>query len=469
MEVAIDDASKAKWWILVISCFTVLLTGVDATAVNIILAPLSAQLHVSIAKLQWVMNAYLLIYAACLIVGGRIGDIFGSKKVLICGFIGFMIGSLFAAITRTFGVLLLGRLIQGISAALMAPNAMAVIYHVFPEEQKGMATGIVSSVIAVALAIGPLIGGLLAEYYSWRLIFFVNFPICLTTILLTFKFVEGNYLDNVGSIKRVDLLGVVLLGLFLFCFVAMINLLNKITAQINLFVVLAAVSAISLFLFIFVERKAKFPLIRISLFKNKIISIGCAIRFLFGVPMITLVFVLALYFQKVIGFTSLKTGFVFLPFTIAMIVVSPFVGKYVDKKGYFVPLILGIILCILAYLGFSFPEFDANIYLVLILSGFVGLGVGFVRPSLVTAIMKATPKSQLGLVSSIFTMMNNLGGSFGIAIAGAIINLFLFKGNVQALVSALPIIMYLCISVLMLIMIFVFFWFKKQRCVEVIT
>ena len=191
------------------------MTGIDATAVNLILAPLATQLHIAITRLQWVMNVYLLVYAVLVVVGGRLGDSYGQKTILITGLVGFSAGSFFAAFAHSLMFVLIGRVIQGVGAAFISPNAMALVYSTFPIEKKGVATGILTSALGAAIALGPLFGGLLTRIYSWRLVFLINLPLSILAIILITIIVKAR-VAKPKSIMQLDLPGAAVFGLFPF-------------------------------------------------------------------------------------------------------------------------------------------------------------------------------------------------------------------------------------------------------------
>jgi EmrB/QacA subfamily drug resistance transporter len=455
--------SNTKWWILIITSLSLFLTCIDITAVNLILAPISSKLHIPVSQTQWIINAYLLIYAAVIIAGGRLGDILGEKKILIIGFIGFLIGSCIAASAYTFYVIIIGRIIQGISAALISPNALALVYRIFPQGKKGMITGVISSIIGVSIVIGPLLGGLLTNLYSWRLVFLINVPIGLAVICLTMIFISPPKKQKI-SIKQLDLFGVFFLGMFLFCFVAIIDLINEIHQEYYLFAILIAIAVVSFILFIYVEKHAENPLMNITLLENKVITICCLLRFLFGMPTTILTFIFALYLQQGLGYSVLQAGMMFLPLTCAMMILAPYVGKLADRIDHIIPLNIGITLCIVSYLGFALTSSNTPSCSLMLLFAFIaGLGLCFARTGLVTAIMKATPDAHLGLVNSVFNMMNLLGGSIGIAIAGTILSIFSSKGAKTSLIISFPLVMYFCIGILILILALIHFGLRVAK------
>jgi len=306
------------------------------------------------------------------------------------GYLGFMLGSLFAMFGQHFSWILLGRLLQGISVACLSPNAMAVIYLVFPENKKGMVTGVISSALAGGITLGPLIGGLLTHLYSWRLVFIINIPIGIVAMIIAAVCLSSSSFNKKG-LKQLDLFGVITVGSFLFCLVETINLIHRLPTILPWFIGLLIISIVLLVLFILIERKASNPLMKVELLKNKIISIGCIARFLYGLPITALVFIMALYLQHALGYSTLIAGLMFLPLTGVMMLFSTSIGKWVDKGGVVIPLMIGILLSIIAYLGMAFINQSIPVWWIIILFALLGLGAAFSRPPLVTAIMKASP------------------------------------------------------------------------------
>jgi len=449
-----------KWWILTASAMMVLLTSIDGSAVFLILAPLSVQLHVPLATLHWVLNSYLLIFTACIIAGGRLGDIFGQRRILIIGVLLFVIASLMAVVAQNVLTIFFARLIQGVGAALISPNAMAIIYIAFPEEQKGIASGIMTSVIGGGISIGPFVGGLLATLYSWRLVFFINIPIGIIALILIGLFVKYQIAGR-ESIKRLDLPGVILLGLALFSLIAAIDVVDNLPAKLIWFISLLAATSIFSLLFYYVEKRASNPLIKVKLLKNRIITYGCLIRLLFNLPIMVLFFIITLYLQRALGYTPLQTGIMTLPLPLMMVFLAPYAGKMVDKMGHNIPFVIGMSCFLIAFLGFAEVGKHPSVFLFIIFAALAGVGLGFGRPALVTTVMKAVPKSELGLVSSTFNMMNNLGGVIGIAVTGVILGFFASYSPKQALLYALPITMWMCVGVIFLVIILIFVGLRK--------
>lgn len=262
--------------------------------------------------------------------------------------------------------------------------------------------------------------------------------------------------------RKLDITGLILFGGTLFCLVATIDTIDNLPARLSLFISLLVATIILFVLFCFTEKRVANPLIKIELLKNKIISYGCVIRLLFALPIVTLIFTIALYLQRALGYSPLHAGLMFIPVTLMMVTLAPFAGKLVDKIGHMLPFMIGIIAFLIALIGFIFIGHHASVYLLLALFALIGVGLGFGRPALVTAVMKVVPESQLGIVSSTFNMMNSLGGPLGLAFSGVILGYYAYLSPKNALFAAMPIIMWMCIGVLLLIIVLLFIGLRPK-------
>src|SRR3990167_10705395 len=304
-------------WILILSTLASLLISVDVTAVNLILAPISSALHFPITKTQWVTNAYLLIYSAFIIAGGRLGDLLGHKKITLIGLVIFAFGSFITAISQNLTTIIVARLFQGVGAALVQPNTLTIIYHAFPKERRGFVSGISSSTIAAAIAMGPFFGGILTQIYSWRLLFIINIPLSIFMIILGGFFFPKHSDIKKLDIKKIDLSGIALLGAFLFCSVGVFDVLKNAMQNYIIFISLIMMSLLFYVLFILNEKKSPAPLLSTEIVENKLLLLCCLLRFLYGLPIMLLVYILALYMQIAIGYSTSAAGLMFLPFTIS--------------------------------------------------------------------------------------------------------------------------------------------------------
>ena len=461
---------KTQRLVLIVAALCLMLTGVDVTAVNLILSPMAMEFNISMSDIQWVTNAYVLISSVLIIAGGRLGDIYGKKQVLLFGLVGFLIGSMLITFSHAFLLLIVGRLIQGASAALIAPNVMAMVYQYYPNEKKGYVSGVLTSVMSISFGLGPFLGGFFSEVYSWRLVFLINIPIIAMVLgILSFCVdLDGNR-QRGRSIASLNIWGLVTLGGFLFFLISLINQLDHLENSYHQFLFFGMGACVFLILFFYSEKWAINPVFHVELFSQPVIFVSCILRFLLGIPMAAFTFMFALYLQRVSGYSSLEAGLLVLPFAGSMVLVAPFTGRLVDRIGYIVPLTTGVIVCIFSFAFFAVIGAEASIFEYLILFISVGAGLGLTRPGLITAIMKHTPDSHLGLMNSVSSMLNSVGGAIGIALTSTTIGFFSFEQDRTALILSLPWLMYASIMIFLVILLFIYFGLHARSSIEYVA
>lgn len=449
-----------QFFTLVIISF---LVAVDVTAVNLILALIAKGLHIAATKTEWITNAYLLIYSALIIPCGRCGDVFGQKVVLQLGLIIFIMGSCITAMGYSLMIVVIGRFFQGVGAAFITPTAASGLYKIFPKERHGFISGIMSSIIGAAMAVGPFFGGAISYVWSWRGFFIFNIAVAAVSLLLISRVFSTPVKKVNFVISKLDLPGLILLAMFLFLVVSLFDIISKISSQPILFYCVVFLTIIMGILFVFNEKRSKNPLISPQLIANKTLAICCLLRLLHGFPVNALVFIIALYIQYVLGYSSLKAGILFLPLTIMMLLVSPRIGKYIDKSSYSVFLAVGLGMSVISFFAFVYIGIHTPAWVLVILLTFVGLSVGVTRPCLVTAMIKVTPTDHLGLVNSIASVLTNVGGSVGIASAAAIMGAFSHYNSQFAIEKSLPYIMYCSMFSFFLIFLFTIFVLPRVK------
>jgi EmrB/QacA subfamily drug resistance transporter len=413
------NEGNRRWWTLGAMCFALFMVMLDNTAVNVALPSIQRDLDATIAGLEWTMNAYTLSFAVLLVTGGRLGDIFGRRTVFLTGVVLFACMSAFIGFSQSDTWLVIGRLLQGVGAALMMPGTLSIISNTFPPEERGKAIGTWAGVSGVALAIGPLIGGFLVEHVSWQSIFFVNVPIAALCVAVTLFAARDSRDETVE--RTIDLPGVATITIGLASLVLALvegNAWGWGSARI---IGLLVVAVVGLTAFVLVERRVRNPVVDFAFFRSPTFLGASLVAFTVTFAMLASFFFVTLYMQNILGYTPLEAGVRSLPTTVLVMVMGPIAGRLVDRIGPRVPLVSGLLLVAIALFWQSRIDVDTT-YSFLVGSFIVlGLGLGFVMSPMSTAAMNSVAREKAGVASGVVTMSRMVGGTFGVAVIGALV------------------------------------------------
>ena len=410
---------NSRWWTLGAMCFALFMLMLDNTVVNVALPSIQRDLHASLSALEWTINAYTLTLAVLMVTGGRLGDIFGRRRLFLLGVVVFGLSSVAIGISPNEGVLVAFRAIQGVGAAFMMPATLSIITQAFPPEQRGMAIGTWAGVSALALAIGPVFGGFLTESVSWRAIFFINPVIAVGAIAVTLFATRESRDETVDH--TVDYPGIAALTLSLTALVLALIEGNNwhwgSTREMSLFVVAVA----GLIAFVRIELRSRAPMVDFSFFRSRSFLGSNLVAFFVTFAMFSQFFFLTLYMQNVLHYSPLQTGLRFLPATVLIIASGPIVGRLSDRIGPRPLMTLGLLIVAGALLIQS--GLTTHSGYGLLLPGFVmmGLGMGLVMSPMNTAAMNAIDRTKAGLASGTVSMSRMVGGTFGVAVMGALV------------------------------------------------
>jgi EmrB/QacA subfamily drug resistance transporter len=412
-------AQGNPWLTLVAVALGVMMVGLDGTVVGVANPTIAADLDASLSGLQWVTNGYLLALAVLLILGGKLGDRYGRKKVFVIGIVGFALTSLGCALSPNIGTLIVFRVLQGVAGALLMPNTLALIRSAFPPAELNRAVGIWGGSSALAVASGPIIGGLLVEHVSWESIFLLNLPLGLLAAVVAIAWVkESKVEEHVGSF---DVPGVALLsgGLFLVVW-ALIKAQDK--GWGSLYVALFALAGIAvLAAFVWWESRAEDPLLPLDIFRERSVWSGTLLVVVGFFALFGVLFFIGLYLQNTNGYSPVQTGVRMLPLTAMFVVSAPLGGFLTERFGPRPPLILGMLLLVVAFLGLSRLEVDTGYggqwpYFLII-----GISFGLIIVSTTQAILGNVPVERGGIAGGLQSTAQQLGGVLGTAVFGSII------------------------------------------------
>jgi DHA2 family methylenomycin A resistance protein-like MFS transporter len=405
---------------LLSSCLAFIIVILDVSVVNVALKSLHAEFPSTIAYLEWVVSGYTLTFAAFLLTAGALGDRFGPKKVFIVGFIIFAVTSFLCGIAHDLTALIIYRLMQGLGAALVVPASLAIVHQSFPEQdERSRAIGLWAASGGMALALGPVFGGLLISLTHWRAIFFVNVPIALVGSILAWQCVKADTGNTAGRV--IDILGQILAALALGGFTLALIQVGSNGLRAPLVIGGAIVFLFAGPAFIYVQNRKAHPMLPLSLFKNAHFSASCLIGILVNFAFYGLIFLFSLFFQYAWTYSPLDTGLAFLPMTGSIMIANLLCGKLMVKHGYRAVLTGGIVLAALGYL--SMMPFVADGVYVHIGAQFViaGAGIGLAVPAMTNAMVSSTAPRFIGVASGVLNASRQIGGLIGVASMGLII------------------------------------------------
>jgi EmrB/QacA subfamily drug resistance transporter len=414
----VNDANS-RWWTLAAMCFALFMVMLDNTVVNVSLPSIQRDLHASLSALEWTVNAYTLTFAVLMITGGRLGDIFGRRRMFLFGVVVFGISSTVIGFSANDTMLVAFRAVQGIGAAFMMPATLSIITQAFPAHQRGTAIGTWAGVSAMALAIGPVIGGFLTEQVSWRAIFFINPPIAVVAIAVTLFATRETRDETVA--KTVDYPGIAAITVGLTSLVLALvegNTWHWGSARV---LALLSVAVVGLVGFVVIERRVRAPMVNFDFFRSRTFLGANLVGFIVSFAMLAQFFFLALYMQNILHYSPLQAGVRFLPSTLVIIVMGPLAGRLTDRIGPR-PLMTAGLLTVSAALLIQ-SRLTVHSGYGLLLPGFVlmGIGMGLVMSPMSTAAMNSVDRTKAGVASGTLSMSRMVGGTFGVAIMGALV------------------------------------------------
>jgi EmrB/QacA subfamily drug resistance transporter len=325
-----------KWWTLGAMCLSMFMIMLDSTVVNVALPSIQEDLGSTIDELEWMVNGYTLSFAALLVTGGRLGDIFGRRRVFTIGVVVFAASSATAGLAQSPEMLNASRIAEGIGGALMMPATLSIITDAFPVAERGKAIGTWAGISGLALSIGPLAGGFLTEQVSWRAIFYINVPIAVLAVLASSFAVRESRDEKAG--RSIDYLGVVTLTIALVAVVLALIEGNEWGWGSARIIGLIATGAMSTALFLFIESRVTSPIVDFEFFRSRNFVGSNIVALIISFAMMGSFFYLAIYMQDLLGYSPLETGVRFLPTTVLIVLAAPVAGRVADRIGSRLPM-----------------------------------------------------------------------------------------------------------------------------------
>ena len=419
MRARILASENRKWWTLGAVAFGLFMIMLDNTVVNVALPAIQRDLKIGVSELEWVVNGYALTFAVLMLTGGKLADMLGRRRMFIVGLAIFTGASLACGLAGSAGFLIGARIVQGAGSALMNPATLSIITATFPPRQRGMAIGIWAGVSAMALAIGPLLGGILTQQISWGWIFFVNVPVGILAILVARIAIDES--RDTSREQKLDLPGLLTSAVGLFALTYGLIEANKYGWASGRILGLFALCALALTVFVVIEMRSRLPMLDLSLFRNPTFAGANLVMLLVALAMFGVFFFVSLYMQNVLGYSPTQAGAAFLPMTILIVLIAPIAGKLSDRVGSRWLMGTGMILVSASLLIFSRLGLDSsfwNIFPGLIVGG---LGMALTMTPTTAAAMGSVAVDKAGVGSAVLNSMRQVGGSLGIALMGAIV------------------------------------------------
>ncbi len=416
MPLQSNALNKVFLIIAMTACYAMIF--IDQSGVAVTLPRIQQSLVLSSNAIHWVVNAYVLVIAVLLLLGGKLADIYGYRKIFISGLVLFLLASVICAIAQDSMMLLAGRVVQGVGASLIMPCVAVLIHMNFAENEFGKAFGIILAASNFFFAMGPFIGGILTEFINWRWFFLVNIPIGGICLYLTFLTIAKDTV--IPGRKFSDIKGLLVFIIGISAMVVALMQGDSFGWSSMWTIVLFIVAIVGILLFIKIELRADEPLLQIRLFANKIFATSSIILFCASVCLASMVF-WALWLQTGLGFLPATVGIALLPATVAFIFMPPIGGAWADKVGPRSPLLLGSILILIGVVWIAITaQFQSYAWIIFGLLA-VGFGIPLTIPTSITSMVTAVEAEQRGMASGTYGVAMQVSTAIGFAIMSAII------------------------------------------------
>jgi EmrB/QacA subfamily drug resistance transporter len=408
-----------KWWTLGSLSFALFMIMLDNTVVNVALPAIKSDLGISTSELEWTVAAYALTFASLLLTGGKLGDLLGRRLIFVIGLVVFTASSLFCGLSSSATELIAARGVQGVGAALMMPSTLSIISATFAVRERGMAIGIWAGVSAMALAIGPLLGGIITEHISWNWIFYVNVPVGAVGIVAALLVVPES--RDTAREQRLDLPGLLTSGIGLLAIVYALIEANQYGWTSARILGLFAIGAVALVAFVLLEMHQRLPMLDLSLFKSGTFAGANLVAILVTLAMFGIFVFFPIYMQTYRGWSPIQAGAALLPWTVMIVIFAPIAGKLSDRVGSRWLMAGGMTVVALCCMLLSTVTLHSTFWHMLPAFVLGGLGMSFVMTPMSAAAMGAAPVDKAGVASGVLNTFRQVGVALGIAITGAIV------------------------------------------------
>ncbi len=411
--------ANRKWWTLASVAVGLFMIMLDTTVVNVALPSIQRDLGIGVTELEWIVTGYMLSFAVLQLTGGKLGDMYGRRRMFMLGLAIFTASSLLCGLAGSAEVLIGARVAQGVGGALMMPATLSIITATFPLSERGAALGIWSGVSAVALAFGPLVGGLITEQVGWNWVFYINVPVGILGLVAARLLITES--KDTSHEQRLDVPGLLSSGVAVFALVFALIEANSYGWTSSRILGLFALAVVAGAAFVLLELRQRVPMLDLTLFRNPTFAGSNAVGMIVTFTTVGFLFYLSLYMQNVLGYSAVRAGLGFAPWMLAVIVVAPRAGKASDRLGSRWLASGGLALITIGLLFFA--RIDSHSSYWSLFPGMLTVGVGMatvVTPNIAAA-LSAVPVDKAGVGSGVLNTVRQVGGSLGIAAIGAIL------------------------------------------------
>jgi EmrB/QacA subfamily drug resistance transporter len=421
--------ARNPWLVLIVICTAVFMLLLDTTIVNNAQVKIRVGLDANLTQIQWVLDSYIMAYAVLLLSFGRLGDIFGRKRLFVWGMGIFTVASGLCAAAAWLGgitgipgvnVLIFARVLQGIGGALMMPQSLTLVTVVFPPEKRGTALGLWGSVIALGAIMGPIIGGTIVTHYAWEWVFLINIPVGVAAIIATLRIVPESF-DPQAS-RRLDWAGLALssLGIFAVVYALIEGNIKGWTNPLILGMLFGGLALVVVF--VWWEMRAPEPMMRVELFNIRNFWVGNVIATTISFGMLGIFFPMTIFLQGVLGFTPIRAGLTMTPMSVMILLVAPIAGRLTDRIGARWIMVTGGAL-LSAGILFLIARIDmsSDWQSLLLPLAVAGTGMGLTFSPMTAAVMRDVPPRIAGSASGILNTLRNIGQVLGIAVLGSLL------------------------------------------------
>ena len=422
MKARILAEENRKWWTLAAVAFALFMIMLDNTVVNVALPSIERDLGLShrLSALEWVVSGYVLSFAVLMLTGGKLADMFGRRRIFVVGLLVFTLSSLACGLATGAGFLIAARVVQGVGAAFMLPATLSIITATFPPKERGTALGIWAGVSALALAIGPLVGGLITEHFGWNWIFYINVPVGLLGIVAALVVIRES--KDTSHEQRLDAPGLVTSGVAFFALVFALIESSRYGWGSATILGLFALAVLALAAFTVVESRQRLPMFDLGLFRNGTFVGANIVALLVTLAMFGVFFFISIYLQNVHGYSAVRAGATFLPMTLLIIFLAPVAGRFSDRLGSRGLMVGGMTLTGASLLLFAQLEPHSSFWVIFPALVVGGAGMALVMTPMTAAAMSAVPIDKAGVGSGMLNTFRQVGGALGIAVMGAILS-----------------------------------------------
>ncbi len=414
-----SSRSRKRWTLAAVS-LAAFMTYLDNNVTNVAIPTIQRSLHLSVAGLEWVVSSYLLTLAGLLLVGGRLADVYGRRRVFLIGMTVFTLSSLAAGLAGSGDVLIASRAVQGVGAALLMPTTLAIIVATFSDlRERNTAIGIWAAVGALALALGPVIGGLISQHIRWGWIFLINVPVGVITFAIALLYVRESRAES--AIRQLDIPGLTTSALALFALTyALIEggVKGWTTPLIIGAFALAAAAAVA---FLAIESRGRNPMVPLAMFRRREFSGGTSTMMIWAFGILGIYFFTSIYLQETLGFSPTKAGLAFVPMALCVAAFAGVAPRVEARAGTHRTVAFGMLLMVIGLVLFDRLGLHAGYSSLL--PGFMlfGAGAGLMNVPVTNAVMRAAPAARSGVASALLNASREVAGLLGITVIGAVL------------------------------------------------